>query len=355
MNLEAWKCWQEAAVIDPTLRLDRRTVRAALLRKFLKPRPFSRDELFTRMMRKQPSVFDGFPVSPKFRDADKRALLSHHLKTGFGPRTLANVHIGSSRHVRLTVRQLIERWERRAVISVTDLHFRDTKFEKMIDASALSDFNLLCSNQRLIENLEMMTVVISSKGNLTDTHTDDCDGSNHCFVGKKLWLAWDRFEGAAKGFQDIDRDDVQGRSAHFDLPSFLSLPSSKWFIVSENQTLFLPGNLSHKVITLEDYVGVGSFHVTLPGYVSSVRRWILYDTLDVRPKYLELINTAAIDRIRWLRRAPNQTKARWGFAYLWPSIQRWRRKENAAARAKIASHQALASFIKAAEQACTPG
>lgn len=297
-------------------------------------------------------MFDGFPVSPRFRDADKRAVLSHHIKTGFGPRTLANVHIGSSRHVKLSVRQLIERWDARDIVGVTDLHFRDTKFEKMIDASALSDFNLLCLNKRLIENLEMMTVVISSKGNLTDAHTDDCDGSNHSFVGKKLWLAWDRMEGVAKGFQDIDRDDVRRKTAYFDLRSFLSLPSSKWFIVSENQTLFLPGNLSHKVITLEDYVGVGSFHVTLPGYVSSVRRWILFDTLDVRPKYLELINAAAIERIRWLKRAPDKTKARWGFPYLWPSIQRWRRKETAAARARIAGHPAFASFIKAAEQAC---
>ncbi|MGZ5434535.1 MAG: hypothetical protein ACXWID_00085 [Pyrinomonadaceae bacterium] len=352
MNSESWKCWQEAAVIDPTLSQLRRSDQAALRRKLIKPQPFSRRSLFTGMMRGQPSVFEGFPVSLRIGGADTRTALSHHIKTGFGPRTLANAHIGSSHHKRMTVRQLMERWEGRAVVSVTDLHFRDTKFERIIDTSALSDFNLLCLNKRLVENLEMMTLVISSTGNLTDTHTDDCDGSNHCFVGKKLWLAWDRMEGVANGFQDVDRDDVRRKTAYFDLRSFLSLPSSKWFIVSENQTLFLPGNLSHKVITLEDYVGVGSFHVTLPGYVSSVRRWILYDTLDVRPKYLELINAVAIDRMRWLRRAPNKTKARWGFRYLWPSIQRWRRKETAAARAKIASHPAFASFINAAEQAC---
>jgi hypothetical protein len=35
----------------------------------------------------------------------------------------------------------------------------------------------------------------------TDSHSDDPDGSNHCFVGRKLWLVWDTFLGIGRGYR----------------------------------------------------------------------------------------------------------------------------------------------------------
>jgi hypothetical protein len=228
------------------------------------------------------------------------------------------------------------------------LHFRETRFEEFIDTSALSEFNVLCADPVLVDKLEMMTAVISSKRNVTDTHTDDCDGSNHCLLGKKLWLCWDRMEGRAKGFEDVDRDQVTS-FARFDLPTFLSLPSSKWFVITENETLFLPGSLSHKVITIEEYIGVGSFHVALPSYVRALRRWILYDTLDVDPlKLLERINRAALARIQKLKKAPADIKERWGFPYLRPSIERWLRRECQRESKQLLANPVFARFLNTA-------
>jgi hypothetical protein len=107
----------------------------------------------------------------------------------------------------------------------------------------------------------MMTLVVSSCGNVTDSHSDDPDGSNHCFVGRKLWLAWETFEGQKAGLRDCSRDLIVER-AHFDLGIFASLKTARWWTVGPGETLFLPGRFSHRVITLESYVGIGSFYFT---------------------------------------------------------------------------------------------
>jgi len=344
--------WDLASTVDPTLRLYHKSAIPQLRTKRVKPGPFSRLRLFSRMTKGLPSLFTDFPVFVKATPVtDRRALLLKNIKTGFPRQRIALAQVRSSQCVNMKVSELIRCWERgRSVVSVTDLHFRGTKFEKTIEAAALSDFNILCLDPALRENLEMMTIVISSRGNLTDIHTDDCDGSNHCFLGKKLWLSWDRMEGTARGFEDVDRDDVRSR-ATFDLRTFLSLPSSHWFVVSENQTLFLPGHLSHKVVTLEDYIGVGSFHVALPSYVMALRRWILHDTLNVGPdKLLDRINRAVIRTIRRLQRAPNRLKERWGLNYLPSSIDKWQTIEKSGTRRMLMQNQAFSSFLDAARK-----
>jgi len=342
------KLWAFASYVDPTLR-GWEPATSLLHRKYLRAQRYTRRHLFSRMMRGQPSLFIDFPVRLKQQAHDKRAVLLNAIKSGFSSHALASVQINSSRCTKMGVGDLLKRWERgRSVVGVTDLHFRKTRFEKLIDASALSDFNVLCADPHLIENLEMMTLVISSKRNLTDTHTDDCDGSNHCFLGEKLWLCWDRMEGRAKGFEDLDRDKVKD-FARFDLVSFLSLPSSRWFIVKENETLFLPGSLSHKVITLEDYVGVGSFHVALPGYVRALRRWILYDTLDVQPgNLLERINRAVIARIRKLEKASTPKRESWGLSYLGPSIERFLKFERRRELNQLLANPIFSRFLEVA-------
>lgn len=348
-NRDFARLWEFAAKADPSLRSWQRLM-PALKRKQLRARPYTRARQFSQMMKGQASVFTNFSVPIKQQGLkDRRAVLLKVIRNGFPTRQTAGVQVHSSHCTRMKVSELMRRWERgRSILSVTDLHFRETKFAESIDTSALSDFNILCDDPFLIENLEMMTVVISSKGNLTDTHTDDCDGSNHCFLGKKLWLSWDRMEGRAKGFEDLDRDEVEG-FARFDLSAFLALPSARWFVIKENETLFLAGSLSHKVITLEDYVGVGSFHVAIPSYVRALRRWILYDTLDVQPHHLlERINHAAIGKIRRLKKARADVRKKWGLAYLGPSIERWRLTERSRERNQLLANPQFASFLDVA-------
>jgi hypothetical protein len=190
-----------------------------------------------------------------------------------------------------------------------------------------------------------MTLVISSKGNLTDIHADDCDGTNHCFLGRKLWLAWDRIEGRAVGFQDVDRDPICDQAA-FDLEAFLSLPSSRWFTVGPGQTLFLPGSLAHKVITLEHYLGVGSFHVALPSYLRSLERWVVYDTLDIVPKdLLAKVNRAVLRRIGEVRRASRAVKDRWGLSQMKEAVANWHADTSPIKRLLI-RHPLFAEFFE---------
>ena len=143
---------------------------------------------------------------------------------------------------------------------------------KRIDCSHLSSFNLLAGAPDPIGTEEILTMVVSSAGTLSDSHTDDPDGSNHCFAGEKLWLVWHTFQGLAQGLEDVERCDVFGDRAAFSLAGFLAVPGSRWFVVRPGLTLFLPGHLRHKVITLERYLGVGSFFVMLPSYLCTLLR-----------------------------------------------------------------------------------
>jgi len=124
--------------------------------------------------------------------------------------------------------------------------------------------------------------------------------SNH-FRGKSFGWFGDRLEGKARGFSDVDRDQLTGWAASTCRHSFT--PSSRWFIIKANEPLFLPGNLAHKVITLEPYIGVGGFHVTLPGYLRT-SAWILYDTLDIKQKdLLGRINRVLMKKVSRFERA----------------------------------------------------
>jgi hypothetical protein len=309
------------------------------------------------MVRGQVSLFNDFPVYLKDDvGADLQHALLLSIKTGFPISQKARVQTGPSRTIhRLKLPEAMRRWQAgRALVGVTDLHFRGTKFEKAIDYSALNDFDILCSDPEFIEQIEMLSLVISSKGTFTDSHADDCDGSNHCFIGKKLWLAWDRIEGKAKGLQDVDRDEVS-KQARFDIKTFVSLVSACWFVVKADETLFLPGHLAHKVITLEPYIGIGGFHVTLPGYLRSLKRWILYDTLDVNQKdLLAKINKAILEKVVEVQKGSRRLQEHWGLGYLQKAVHDWEMNERPSTKSSLMKHPAFATFIAGARD-CLSG
>lgn len=316
--------WNRALKVDPTLRVPKRAARA-LAQRQVTPVSFSRDALFSAMAAGRPILFNDLPV-PVHREGTlgTRDAVLRGLADSFGPREKFRVRCGPSRTPKqLTVHQLLRRWaDDDAKVSVTDLHIRGSGIMKKIDCSSLSGFNLLAGAPDPVGTEEILTMVISSAGTLSDSHTDDPDGSNHCFVGEKLWLVWDTFEGLERGLEDVERCEVFDQAA-FSIPRFLSVPGSRWFTVSAGQTLFLPGHLTHKVITLERYMGVGSFFVMLPSYLRTLLRWTKHTplwALTAPPaRRLELVDKITRRVRRKVDELAEQSKAeknKWGLPHM---------------------------------------
>ena len=349
MHIDTLKqMWNRAAEMDATLRLPSRDF-AALAAKQVLATVYTRSRLFKHMVKGEVSLFRNLPILLKGDNGkNTREVLVQAIRNGFDKTKRARVQLGRERQRSyISINRLLEKWHMpESIVSTTDLHFRETGFEDHLAADVLSDFNLLCVNRQNVLPLEMMTLVVGSEGNVTESHSDDSDGSNHCFVGKKLWLAWDRQEGKAAGLQDVTHDEVYGQAA-FTMKDFLKLSSSRWWIVAPGQTLFLPGNLTHKVVTLESYIGFGSFHVAFPAYFRTLTRWILYETTDVTANVLRVINDLAIEQLRRLKRANPQTQEQWGIHHLPVAYHFWKSQE-LRNRQTVQTHPVFRSFIEAA-------
>ncbi|WP_370152910.1 hypothetical protein [Ferrovibrio sp.] len=317
--------WREARQIDPSLKL-RPGQAAALVRRQLKPEPYSRPRLFAAMAAGQPVLFADFPVPVRGagRLGPGPAVLCA-LETGFPPDHRVHIRCGPAGTPRLvTVTELLRRWRGgRARVSVTDLHVRGSGVMRRIDCSTLSDFNLLAECRGEIGLQEMLTMVVSSAGTFTDSHTDDPDGSNHCFTGRKLWLAWDTFAGLRHGLEDVERSGTRRDRAAFGMDGFLAVPGARWFTVEAGQTLFLPGHLTHKVVTLEDYLGIGSFFVMLPDWPRTQARWRRHGPLwaqgeppERRFDLVDRIGGRVREKVHALARSPKAERERWGLAQM---------------------------------------
>ena len=98
---------------------------------------------------------------------------------------------------------------------------------------------------------------------------------------------------------------------------------ARWFLVNAGQTLFLPANLTHKVITLEPYVGVGGFYIALPNCLRLLAHWInrvpLWSKRDTTGRNDELIGEIAKsvrETILALRDATPEKRQMLGYDYL---------------------------------------
>lgn len=318
---------------------------AALESKRIFPVNYSRNTMFTNMASGHVSLFSDFPVNFKEKADSER--MEEVIRTGFPKVARARTQNGPAKVRKyLSVHDLMDKWKRsKGIVSVTDLHFRDTLFEQRVNADPLSDFNIYCHNKDLVRYLEMMTMVISSKGNITETHSDDSDGTNHCFMGVKLWLVWDRLEGKKQGLQDATYDAYSG-AAHFSIRDFLKTRGSQWFLVGPGETLFLPGNLTHRVITLESYIGIGSFYVAIPSYIRSLYRWTMTGSTDVTPELLKVISKEVIKKIRSLADASSAGQTRYGYHYLEDSVERFRDWLPAGQMKKFMGHPLVQDFME---------
>lgn len=348
--MEIQEIFAKAASIDKLISFNEKDIEK--LKKIqIRPELYSRDRLFTSMMNGRIVLFDDLPISIKSKKGEENTMqeLPGVIRKAFRKADKVKAQNGPSRvRRRSTVGEIMDKWERRrGIISVTDLHFRETAFEKQVEAGVLSDFNVYCLNDELINYLEMMTLVISSKGNTTDSHSDDSDGSNHCLAGQKLWLMWDRLQGKKAGLEDCTFDEVTTH-ASFSLKKFLSIPGARWLLISPGQTLFLPGNYTHRVITLENYIGFGSFHVALPSYIRSLRRWVLFGTTDVKDEFLKIINTEVIGLISRLKQSESEATVTYGLSYLQDSVSAWLNTENRAHKTKLLNNSLVQDFVAAA-------
>lgn len=339
----------DATVHDPTL-VFTQGLRRALAARYRPASRFSRRRLFDAMYHARTVVFDDYPMRPSRRfDEGSLSALITELQTGLPQRERTLIRTGRSRTPRrVTVRQALERWLRgRSRFGVTDLHFRGTRFYDRVDAAAISYFNLLPKCSEALSFLEMLTLVISSKGIFSDSHSDDGDGSNHCFVGKKLWLAWDRHEGQKAGLQDCTFDRVDDQCS-FDMATFARLRSSHWFLVTEHQTLFMPGHFTHKVVTLEPYIGFGSFYVSMPSYINTIKRWLLHATTDVDAAFVEHLNNACTGIVRTLAAHALKEQNRLGLPYLRRAARNWRRGLTARQCQLLLGNRSFRTFLLAA-------
>jgi hypothetical protein len=348
--------WRKAAAIDSTLMLNHR-YGARLRRKFIDAEPYSRTRLFDSLALRRPVIFRDFIVKLSQGEARYNGEVIDFLRRALPKRQRVRARIGPRQEFRsIPIGDVLERWERRrSLVTVTDLHFRGTRLEKRIDVNALSDFNLLLLGSEDLALQEMMTLVVSSAGTFTDSHSDDPDGSNHCFVGEKLWLAWETFEGKTAGFEDVSRDDV-GDKAAFDMRTFLSLRSSCWFVVSDGQTLFLPGSLTHKVVTLRPYLGVGSFFVSFAGGLETLMRWYEHGPLwagrsSDNDDLVDEIARIMRQRLRTLSNASDARRAQWGCSYLYSAVEKLL-CEGPERRQKWERHSQFVKLISDAHACC---
>lgn len=352
----AFDDWNYAAEIDPTLKISVGH-QPQLMQMRIAAVPYSRNRLFTSMARGQPVVFHNLEVP--FRRVglrDDPTAIAESFATELGEATKVRLRAGpSERECTLSAPELMQRWNGgQAIVNVTDLQIRGTRIMRLIDTAPLSDFNLLPSSRRkAIQELELLTLVVSSAGSLTDSHTDDPDGSNHCFVGRKLWLIWDEVSGLARGLENVERCDVYDRAA-FDISTFLSLSSSRWFVLSKGETLFLPGSYAHKVITMERYLGVGSFFVMLPHYLRTLVRWkrlaplwSLNDSTGELASLLDDITRTVTRRVMALMDAPAGVRWFWGLWHLVQSVRNWEATYSPADKRLLADCPSSAEFLAA--------
>lgn len=351
--------WDAASCMDRTVRMMPKQI-PALKKKQIRSLPYSRSAMFRAMAKREAAVFRGVPVDTQRHELlDSTESLIHALSNKFPWHTNSRVQVGPSAiQKRLPVREIMRRWRgRRAVVGVTDLHIRGTRLEEFIDTRALSEFNLIIRGSDKLSDQEMLTLVIASPGNVTDSHSDDPDGTNHCFTGKKLWLAWETFEGIKAGMQDVERQNVYG-AAKFSMARFLSLKSARWWLVTAGDTLFLPANFTHKVFTLEYYLGVGSFHIGLPGCLDNLSRWLYYGPLwsldDPAGDNKDLVDEIASICLRIAKRtgaASVRTRNRWGYEQMLEGYRHWCAHTKSAIRKQVLQHDQFRQLVDVAKSA----
>jgi len=350
----------QAAVFDDTLSASRAQFETMLAR-YIGPEPYARDALFRRLMSGEPTVMSDVPAPTRGALAglpvpDAAAALQAWLLRRRSKQRFRLYGGKGSRRRYLTLQDAAAAWARdTSVFGVADLHIRDTSMEEIIDPDALAPFNLLTASTPDVQRQEMYSLVISTRGYVTDSHSDAPDSTNYCFTGRKLWIAWETQEGLRHGLEDVEHVKVKGR-ARFDLQSWMKLPSARWFLVGPGQTLFFPAHLSHKVVTLDRYLGVGGFFFCLPGAFRLLSHWILKEPLwlkdDGAGENEQLVAEISETALTKLRQSggPSGGDATWGQDFLRRAAEDFVKTCPPTDLAKLQADRRFAPLLAAAAQ-----
>ena len=356
VSADVLSAWDAAAQYDSTITLPLRYHRD-IAAKRVTPTRYSRALLFDNMTRCRSSLFTDFPVQ-RFHGRFGAAGVEHlveYLRCGFPRRRRARVR-GRTKIDYLSIPRVVDKWlGGKSVFGVTDLHYIATRFDTLVDTHQLNGFNILPRGTDGFQSQD--SLVISATGAVTDSHSDDHSGSNHCFTGTKLWLLWDTIEGLENGVEDVERCTVLDRAA-FDIGAFATMKSSSWILIEPGQTMFIPAHLSHKVITLDRYIGLGSFHAGLPGLIDLLIRWHALPPLwaahpgSDRRRSVAYIAERAIRKVATLRKADRAEQYSWGVPYLLKRLQQHEKDKQAVPRLarQHAQNAELQAFISAAMQ-----
>jgi hypothetical protein len=124
------------------------------------------------------------------------------------------------------------------------------------------------------------------------------------------------------------------------------------------KTLFLPGNLTHKVLTLEPYLGIGSFHIGLPNSLDTFTRWLYHGPLwsmsDPRQENAGLVDEAAKVTLGIMKRAQSgstELKEHWGFLYLHRAYVTWEKSVRSDMRRRVLEHPTFRKIVEIAKTA----
>jgi len=86
------------------------------------------------------------------------------------------------------------------------------------------------------------------------------------------------------------------------------------------------------VITLEDYIGIGSFFVMLPSYWRTLLRWTEHTPLwalnappGQRLAQVDQITRRVTRKLKALAAMPEREQVRWGVPHLISAVSAWRR------------------------------
>ena len=275
-NEETLRVFKEAVRFDDSLVIGA-TGLTELSKKRLTSKAFSFEHLFKNLAESRPCLY--FDYGARGAQGDYRLGITKSRLLPILKSTQDTFRYKISRElgaepVELTIGELMQEWEKdENMLRITNLHLRTIDLVDSTELDLICPFNLLVHGNKDLKKLEMMTLMVSTTGGITESHSDDTDVNNHCVAGRKLWLCWDTSEGMKAGLEDCEKVDVYGKPK-FSLETFLELESSTWVLVAEGETLFLPGNFTHKVITLEKYIGIGGFFVSFPTMLHTFERWL---------------------------------------------------------------------------------
>ncbi len=353
MNRTIGDLFSELQSLDPSLQVKPKML-AGLARRRILPQPYSRQKLFSCMVSGKAVLFDDYPSPVDDPGVSNPVKRMETILKRMGQNRRFSVRSGhSGTYKYLNGRELVQRWNSsKAIMNVTDLHIRGTAIERLANPTNLSWFNLLPDCGEAAAE-EMMSLVVSTRGCISDSHSDAPDSSNYCFTGEKVWLYWDTYEGQKLGLEDCSIDTVYS-GCSFDMERFLQLRSARWLTVSAGQALFLPGEYTHKVITTERYLGVGSFYVSLPNSLRSLSRWSLHGPLwseggpenEDDPVLVDIANRLK-ETIKRLHSRSTKFQQRFGYDYLPLALESWQRSTGKRQQKKILTSPHLSDYMQA--------